>query len=87
MDTRAAYDGIRGKLRASADTNVIQSFYDEERFGNFWITYERDSGRSSVVNDRGQLVLNSGSADGQLEKVLVEDLYAADPATILDAVS
>jgi hypothetical protein len=87
MNTRAAFDAIQGKLSASAGTNVIDSFYDEKLFGNFWITYKRDSGCLSVVNDRGQLILNSGPADGQLEKVLVDDLYTADAATVRNAIS
>ena len=87
MNTREAFDAIQGRLRASAGTNVIESFYNEELFGNFWITYERDGRHSSVVNDRGQLVLSSGPTDGRVEKVLVEDLYAADAAAILGAVS
>lgn len=87
MNTREAFGAIQDRLRASAGTNVIESFYNEELFGNFWITYERNSRHSSVVNDRGQLVLSSGPADGRVEKVLVEDLYSADAATVLGAVS
>ena len=87
MNTREAFDAIQRKLRGSAGTSVLDAFFDENVFGNFWITYERDSGRSSVVNDRGQLILNSGPADGQLARVLLDDLYSADATTVLDSLS
>ena len=86
MNTKAAFDGIERKLRAGGGTSVLESFYDERVFGNFWITYQDGDQRLSIVNDRGQLILNNGLADGELQKVLVHDLYAADEKTVLDAI-
>jgi hypothetical protein len=56
MDTRAAFDAIQRRLKADPRKSIVESFFDEEVFGNFWITYLQSGERRSVVNDRGQLV-------------------------------
>ena len=56
MDTRAAFDAIQRRLKADPRKSIVESFFDEEVFGIFWITYLQSGERRSVVNDRGQLV-------------------------------
>ena len=86
METRKAFDAIHAKLTADPAKTVLESFFDEQAFGNFWLRYTRDDELFSVVNDRGQLVLNRGRADGHITVLLVTDLYTADEGTVLNAI-
>ena len=53
MDSRNAFDAIKCKIDADPAKRLIESFFDERAFGNFWITYEEAGDVLSVVNDRG----------------------------------
>lgn len=87
MDTRAAFETIQRTMAADAERSVVESFYDEEAFGNFWITYLDRGERFSVVNDRGQLVRCVGAtADEGLGEVLVDDLRSAGESEVIGAI-
>ena len=87
MDTRAAFDAIQRKLLADPQKSLVDSFYDEQVFGNFWITYVEGGERRSVVNDRGQLIRFEGeAADEQLGEVLLDDLRNADDSKVIGAI-
>lgn len=87
MDTRAAFDTIQRKVKADPRKCIVESFFDEQVFGNFWITYDEGGERRSVVNDRGQLILYDGSAGDRFREMLVSDLRSADEKAVLEAVS
>jgi len=86
VETKAAFDSIVRKLGATPGTTVVGSHFDERLFGDFWVTYECDTQRSSIVNDRGQLILVSGPADGNLREVLLQDLYTAEEEAVFRAI-
>jgi hypothetical protein len=87
MKARRAFDAIHTELTDDPTKSVCESFFDEQAFGNFWLTYVRDGQRFSIVNDRGQVILNSGTADRPLLRILISDLYSADETTVLDAIA
>lgn len=87
MDTRAAFDAIQRKLAADPQKSVVESFYDEQVFGNFWITYVEGDERLSVVNDRGQRIRSEGEgADERPGEVLLDDLRSADDSKVIGAI-
>jgi hypothetical protein len=85
MDTRAAFDAIRKTLDADPQKSVIESFYDDQVFGNFCITYIEGSERVSVVNDRGQLIRYQGEAADEAE-VLLENIRSADESQVIASI-
>jgi hypothetical protein len=87
MHAREAFDAIQKKVKADPQKSFVESFFDEQVFGNFWITYDEGGERLSVVNDRGQLNLFGGPANDQLQKSLVTDLQRADCKAVLEAVN
>ena len=87
MDTREAYEAIQKAVKADPRKSVVGSSYDEEVFGNFWVTYVQGGERLSVVNDRGQLILYEGSEADHFRKMLLDDLYGADEQAILASIS
>ena len=87
MDTKEAFDVIDRKVKADARKTYIDGFYDEQVFGNFWITYDEGGERLSIVNDRGQLILYEGRAGDHFRATLLSDLRSADEKSVLQAVA
>ncbi len=86
MDNRKAFDIIHRKIEANPRKSIVDSFFDESAFGNFWIAYEEDNERLSVVNDRGQLILCDGPAGAHFRAMLSSDLRVADEKAVWEAV-
>ncbi|MCL6740855.1 hypothetical protein LZ518_06885 [Sphingomonas sp. RB56-2] len=86
MNSRQAFEAIENKIAADPEKRIVDSFYDNEHFGNFWITYDQAGDRLSVVNDRSQLFLHSGPPDQHCLTMLVKHLESADEQAILDVV-
>jgi hypothetical protein len=87
METKAAYEAIQRTLSADARKSVVHSSYDEEMFGNFVIAFLDDGRPSSLVNDRGQLLLYDGLDAEEYRRTLLDDLYGADEARVVQAVT
>ena len=87
MDTREAFDVIQRSLNADPRKRLVESFFDERAFGNFWVTYEEAGERLSLVNDRGQLILYDGPTGDRFRSMLLIDLPKADERAIVDGIS
>jgi hypothetical protein len=84
VDTRDAYDAILTALGADPRKHIVESFFHEENFGNFWISFEDNGRPRTLVNDRGQLILGRGRL-GREETTVVQSIREADERTLLQA--
>ncbi|MEX0341224.1 MAG: hypothetical protein AB3N06_01430 [Erythrobacter sp.] len=87
MNTRDAFDIIKRSVNADPRKTPVESFFDEQAFGNFYITFDEAGGRLSVVHDRGQLILYDGSPSDDIREMLVRDLRDADENAVAEALS
>jgi|KBSSwiS6_1023812.scaffolds.fasta_scaffold58882_2 hypothetical protein len=77
MNPEEAYDAIRRVISADPQKRIVDSSFDAMSFGNFWVTFDDNGQRKSIVNDRGELVL-----DGQTAML---SMYEVDEPTIMRA--
>lgn len=80
MLTREAYE-MTIELCSSNKRNIISSFYDENNFGNFVVTYEQNSRINSLINDRGSIMICKGDPNDTSNcEVLIESLFLINEA-------
>jgi hypothetical protein len=84
VDLRDAFEAIQKKLETDLGSDAVEGHFDDATFGNFWVRYVEAGETRSIVNDRGQLILYEGP-DDHFSKLLLQDLYSADPQSVLDS--
>jgi hypothetical protein len=87
MQTKAAFEAIQRALSKNPRRRVVRSSFDERVFGNFVIAFVEDGQPASLVNDRGQLLLYRGLEADEYRLTLLENLYEADEATVIEALA
>ena len=86
MDSRQAFDAIQAALKANPGFKIIDATYDEDAFGNFVISFVRDTAPQSFVLDRGELVL-CDDMDGSNEcRTVLQSICDVEEKVVLNAV-
>ena len=85
MRSDDAYNAILAALGSDPEIKIVERFLDEENFGNFVISFEKDGRRRMLTNDRGQLTFDRGQATAS--RTIMQSIYEADERSLLQALN
>jgi hypothetical protein len=83
MDTQVAYTMICLAVEQHPQRCLLSRSFDEQHFGNFFVSFTQDGEVRSVVNDKGFLYV-TGDLEGKGEALAtVPSLYETEPHSLL----
>ena len=87
MEAREAYEVIRDAVEADPRRRIVDSFFDDQNFGCFIISFEEDAKARSIVNDRGFVWVAEGFDGSGASITTVPSLNDADGPSLVEGLN
>jgi hypothetical protein len=87
MEAREAYEVIRDAVEANPRRRIVDSFFDDQNFGSFIISFEEDAEARSIVNDRGFVWVAEGFDGSGASRATVPSLNDADGSSLVEGLN
>jgi hypothetical protein len=85
MTSRQAYEIILESIAKESDLHVVNKFFDEVNFGNFFISWTSADAERTLVCDKSQLILCHDLEGLRNCKMIAPTLEGLDDVTLLRA--